>query len=423
MRGFHGCWRRSRYLDASAAVNTVPKLVKDLRLGRLAGTVSIVAPLIALLFTICLPAPAWANAAAPLRAPDNEGGAFIAGPTTLVVEHEELSFRCGDGECTFEAVYHVWNPGDAREDVVGAFYGIETDRLTATANGVDARHPLTPDQLRTVDDAVAVFDTAVARDTTIAREGFALGVDAHARGTLVFSGRMRPVSGTRGDVTGDTGMPPLETRHPWLGTRARSDRTARYAYALSPIRRWAGSPSIDVTVRCSDARSWGPGQDGWTVSHDDGGFVARRTIAARDASTLSFTVVESQGTSVLHGGPYLGIGARLDAEGFRARFGYEAAAPWWVIWSASAETNFDGTTTLVPLGEVASPDVMVVVPSVGLGAGVPVQFRSGARTRVGVRMQLTVSFPVLSIVLPVDVFPGADSGQRWQVALFAQASF
>jgi hypothetical protein len=367
--------------------------------------------------------PASANAAAPLYAPDDLGGAFIVRPTTLVVEHEELTFRCAERQCEFEAVYHVRNPGDSREEVIGAFYGIKTDQFAATANGVDARHPLTPDQLRAVDSAVGVFDPAVAHDTAIAREGFALGVDAHASATLVFSGRMAPVSGTDGNAVGYMGLPPLETRHPWLGTHARVDQTDQYSYALSPIRDWAGSPNIEVTVRCPDARFWGPGQDGWTASHEDGAFVARRTIAARDASRLSFTIVGRPGHTVLNGGPFVGIGDRLDAGQLRARFGYEMAVPWWVIWSASAETNFKGTTTLAALGEVASPDVMVIIPSLALGAGVPIQIRSGAATHVGVRLQLTVSFPVLSIVLPVDVFPGDSSDETWQVGLFAQASF
>ncbi len=367
--------------------------------------------------------PAWGNAAAPLPAPSHEGGAFIAQPTTLIVEHEDLRFRCTEGQCEFEAVYQVQNPGDAREEVVGAFYGIATDRFETTVDGVDARYPLAPAQTRAVDDAVAVFDPAVARDATIAREGFALGVGAHARVTLVFSGRMHPVAGTRGSVVGEPAIAPLTTRHPWLGTTARSDRTESYAYALSPIRHWGGSPNIDVTVRCASEHCWPSGQEGWTVNRDGGAFVARRTIAARDASILSFAIVGAPGTNVLHGGPLVGVGARLDAAEFRGRLGYEAAFPWWMIGSASVETNFKNAATFIALAEAATPDLFGFIPSLGIGAGLPVQVRSGAATLVGIRMQLTVSFPVVSIVLPVDAFPEAAERDRWQAGLFAQASF
>jgi hypothetical protein len=36
-------------------------------------------------------------------------------PLELAVEHEELTFRCHDVECDFEAIYRVENRTDARE--------------------------------------------------------------------------------------------------------------------------------------------------------------------------------------------------------------------------------------------------------------------------------------------------------------------
>jgi hypothetical protein len=367
--------------------------------------------------------PARANAPAPLvRVPTNEGGAFVAKQTTLVVEHEELTFRCDGETCAFRAVYQVLNPGDAREEVLGAFYGIAADHLTATADGADARRTLSADQLRAIDDAAAAIDPDALQGGDVTRQGFWLGVGPHARATLVFSGRMHPVVfDTRSDVLGEFALPPLWTRHPWLSTVPHEDTTDEFAYALSPIRSWAGSPTIDVAVRLPSAHYWAAGQQGWTTQEQDGDFVARRTIAAADASRLGFSVVHP-GTTLLNGGPLVGIGAGLDSGTVRGRLGYEIAIPWWVIWSASVETDFQGTTTIVPLGEVATPDFIVLIPSVGLGAGVPVQMRSGAGTYVGARMQLTVSFPVLSLVLPVDFFPGAPS-RTWQVGLLGQASF
>lgn len=346
----------------------------------------------------------------------------MAKQTSLVVEHEELTFRCDGETCAFQAVYRVLNPGDVREEVLGAFYGIAADHLAATADGADARRALTEDQLRAIDDAVAAIEPDTLQGGDVTRQGFWLGVDPHARVTLVFTGQMHPVVfDTRVDVLGEFALPALWTRHPWLSTVPRQDTTDDYAYALSPIRSWAGSPTIDVAVRVPSARYWAAGQQGWTAGEQDGEFVARRTVAAADASRLGFSVVHP-GTTLLNGGPLVGFGAGLDSGTVRGRLGYEIGIPWWVIWSASVETDFKGTTTIVPLGEVATPDLIFLIPSVGLGAGVPVQIRSGAGTYVGARMQLTVSFPVLSMVLPVDVFPGSSS-RTWQVGLLAQASF
>jgi hypothetical protein len=384
----------------------------------------IAALLLAVLLVFALTGVAAANAPAPfIRVPGKEGGAFVLQPTALAVEHEELTFRCEVGGCDFEAVYHVLNPTDAREEVLGAFYGIASRRLTATADGRDARRTLTAEQVRAVDDVVAAIDPAMAEPgEKTARMGFGLTVDAHARATLVFAGRVEPATfGTRSEQFGEFAFAPLQVRHLWLGTEARVDTSDEYEYALSPIRGWAGSPSIDVVVRCDRPDLWAEGQQGWAVAREGGARVARRTIPARDASILRFSLVKP-GTSLLLGGPLVGLGGRLDAPELRGRLGYEVAYPWWLITSAVVETSFQGRTTLVPLIEAATPDLVFLIPSLGLGVGVPVQLRTGEATRVGVRTQLTVSFPLLSLVLPIDVFPGAST-DGGQVALFGQASF
>jgi len=390
-----------------------------------------VAALSVLLVVLSCASQAWGNAAAPIDTCRNcgtEAGAFVVRPTALVVEHEDLEFRCDAHECVFIATYRVLNPGDVRVEALGAFYGIKTDRFAATVNGVDVRHPLTAEQVRAIDDAVATSHAEIAFlvffHREIIHEGFAIGVDAHARATLVFGGRMDAILVGSADIPPDGGLQPLWTRHPWLGRHAEGETVREYAYALSPIRSWGGSPNIDVAVRCPSASFWANGQHEWTVGNDDGGFVARRTIAARDASLLRFKVVDAPArTTVLHGGPLVGVGGRLDAKEFRARVGYEAAFPWWLVASASIESNFKDMASIIPVLEYASPNYAVILPSIGLGAGVPIQLRAGPGARAGARMQLTASFPMLSVVLPVDVFPGQSSSDTWQVGLFGQASF
>jgi hypothetical protein len=368
---------------------------------------------------------ASANAAAPLElSPSGNGGVFVAQPTALAVEHEDLTFRCDSGGCDFQAVYHVVNPTDARVDVLGAFFGLNAEGVSATADGGDARRTLTPDQDSAIANAVAPYDASLARtDASIAHVGFELAVDPHARATLVFAGHMRSVPRLDDEdlVTRELAFPPLEVRHLWLGTTARHAGVEEFAYALSPIRAWAGSATIDVAVHATSGRPWNEGQDGWTVTDEGGERVARRSVATRDAATLRFTLVRPA-TGILHGGPLIGVGARLDAPEARGRLGYEVAYPWWLIYSASVETSFKGRTTVVPVVEAATPNGAYVIPSVGLGAGVPVQFVSGQGARAGLRMQLTLSFPLVSVVFPVDVFPGAAS-DVWQAALFGQLSF
>jgi hypothetical protein len=356
--------------------------------------------------------------------PSGNGGVFVAQPTALAVEHEDLAFRSDSAGCDFEAVYHVVNPTDARIEVLGAFFGLNADRISVTVDGADARRTLTPDQDTAISNAVAPFDESLARtDPAIAHVGFQLAVAPRARATLAFAGHMRsvPRAGDEDLVTRELAFPPLEVRHLWLGTTARHEGVEEFAYALSPIRAWAGTATIDVSVHATAGRRWSEGQDGWTVTDESGGRVARRTVAASDASTLRFKLVRPA-TGLLNGGPLVGVGGRLDAPEFRGRLGYEVAYPWWLIYSASVETSFKGRTTIAPVVEAASPNGAYIIPSVGLGLGLPVQFASGQGARAGLRMQLTLSFPLVSVVFPVDVFPGA-SNDVWQAALFGQLSF
>jgi len=378
--------------------------------------------------TLALGPVAGANAPAPyVQVPTRLGGAFVQQATTLVVEHEELTFRCGGDavSCLFEAVYHVRNDGQAREVVLGAFYGIASTSIKIRAGGVDARRELTDEQSAAMDAAVKALDPAIAADygASVSRVGFTLAVDAHARVDLVFSGTTEPVRIENQQVLGEWAIPPLTTRHPWLATEERLDGSLDFAYALSPIRSWAGSPTIDVSVRFPGSLRWSGARGvAWKRTREGTDEVARATVAAADASTLRFGFVKP-GTTILWGGPLVGVGGRLDAKELRVRLGYEVAQPSWAIYSAAVETSFHGRTTLVPLAEAATPDLLFVIPSLALGAGVPVQLRSGASTLVGARAQLTVAFPIVSMVVPFDWFPAGTSADRFQISMMAQASF
>jgi hypothetical protein len=380
----------------------------------------------ALVVSLSMAPLARANAPAPfVRLPDRLGGAFVVAPTSLVVEHEELSFRCDTAfTCSFEAVYHVVNPGEAREEVLGAFYGIASTGVTIRADDHDARRELTAEQRAVCDAAVSAIEPKVVASygTALRSTGFTLGVDAHARAVLVFQGAMQPLLEMYG-MGHEFAFDAIVARHPWLSTSPHDDSSVEYAYALSPIRSWGGSPSIDVSVRVAKGARWGPLAGGaWTVALEGGATVARTTIAARDASVLRFGMVVP-GTAVLNGGPFVAAGGRVGPAELRTRLGYEIAGPTAVIYSGAVETSFHGRTTLVPVVELATPDIIIIIPSLGLGAGVPVQLRSGEATLVGARVQLTVSFPVVSLVIPFDWFPGGAGSEQAQVALLAQASF
>lgn len=373
-----------------------------------------------------LPARAFANAGVPFVVNRTSlGGAVVSEPTALVVESEDLTFRCELETCAFRAIYHVYNPTSTRQHVAGVFYGGVADQsVQVEARGADIRTRLAPEAIQATDATVQRIDPSLgAARNAFRRTGFTLVVEAGERVEVVFKGTMKPYYADLGREPYEFVIPALVVRHPLIMPELRTDAEHRYRYALSPIRSWGGSPVISVTVVLDPHTSWNTSGGGWQLFHEDGATVARRRIAASQASTLEFSYVRpGNDRGPIDGGPLLGVGARLDVRQFRMRAGWEAGWGSLFLGSAVVETDFSSRVTFVPTLEASTPNLMIVVPAIGAGVGLPVQLRSGGSPLVGLRMQGTLSFPALSLVFPVDYFPKGAGDDRWQLALFAQLS-
>ena len=75
---------------------------------------------------------------------------------------------------------------------------------------------------------------------------------------------------------------------------------------------------------------------------------------------------------------------------------------------------------LTPGLELATRSFMVIIPSLGIGAGMPIRLVDDRR--VGIRAQVTVHWPLLGWVTCFDVYPGPGFSEprRFQVAMLAQ---
>jgi hypothetical protein len=378
-------------------------------------------------------ASARANMAAPgMSGGEPTGGPVASKPTPLVVDHERLSFRCEEVErsarCSFEAAYRVRNPTGAREEVTGAFYGVSVADVRVTVDGAEALGDLPVELRRDLDRAVDRLDD-ITRPLPGGRAnrssaGFVIAVDPGASRDLVATGTMSPVSAYWGGSEEFT-ISGLLARHPVLSTKERSDTEYEFAYLLSPIRTWSGTPTIDVTIRYPS--SWtlatesGPAMVSWTHGSESGTAV---DSARLDASTAAHLAMHFgvPGTRLLNGGPFLGIGPRFSERGPRLRLGYEIGGPSWLAYALAGETNFEKDVTVIPSVEAMTPDIAVLIPSLAFGIGMPVQAKSGSPTLVGVRAQLALSFPFLSLVFPFDWYPASPSGGL-HTAMLAQVSF
>jgi hypothetical protein len=123
-----------------------------------------------------------------------------------------------------------------------------------------------------------------------------------------------------------------------------------------------------------------------------------------------------------HGGPLLGIGASFEPRArLLLRAGYELSSSRFTVHGLAMETDIR-RVLVVPYTDVGSPNVFLIAPSVALGLGAPL--RVWPDFRAGVRLQLTLSWPIVSLVGAFDAFPRMrDEPTVYYGAFLTQFSF
>jgi hypothetical protein len=398
--------------------------------------------LVTVVFVLLLARSAAANAAANFYRQADSAGALVMDNQGegLRVEHESLDLRCHEdyahfGACTFTATYDLVNDTDDAVTARGAFYGIDAgDSAKVTLDGRELPE-LRDQEARASIDATYKqnLERALIEDGPRHSEGrkvatFELTMAARGRGALTFTGVLHAVAKDWDrDAYQASG---LMTRHVYF-VKENGKTTGHYRYLVFPIRAWRGDPVIDVSVRTdSSLELYGAAPPGegvspserpekpvaWTT--DDAG-VHRARFRASEVSILDWTVVLPS-PRFIPGGPTLGIGGRLDKPELRMRVGVEASiVSTSFIEGLHFETDASKQWTLVPSIDAATPDIFIIIPSAGVGAGVPIRVESGQPVRVGGRLQATLHFPLLGVVFPIDYYP---SGNIWDLSLMARVS-
>lgn len=371
----------------------------------------------AVLFTASL---ANANIAASRPEPAVASGLETAG-TSLAVTAEELSITCVEGEghhepaCSFTATYTVTNATDAPQSALAAFASVRSENVHVRRDGVAIDRELSADErARLLGGPTRVPDDALSR------RGFDLTLPAGATAQLVVDGQLKPGR----FFVASYARSAVETRHPLLGSQVPRSSTFHLDYLVSPLRSWAAQPSVQVTVTLPKA---------WTtrfhvLSKQDARELAPALDASGESVTARFTLdgarddeleltLELPERVFFNGGVLLGVGGAFDStQRLRLRAGYQVAAPHWWLYSVTAETDARRELLLVAHVELATPSVLVVIPSASIGLGLPVRVLPDVRA--GGRVLASLHWPWVGLVAALDVFPGASDAV--QFSLLAQ---
>ena len=123
-----------------------------------------------------------------------------------------------------------------------------------------------------------------------------------------------------------------------------------------------------------------------------------------------------------NGGPFFAIGPRMDTVATRLRAGYEVGFGRSFVVAGAVETDARERVAFIPTVELASGR-WGRMASIGVAAGVPVQWRQNEPTWAGGRAQVTLSWPFASVLFTYDNYPTATPGYRTETAFAFQLSF
>ncbi|MFP2895412.1 hypothetical protein [Corallococcus sp. 4LFB] len=363
---------------------------------------------------VCLLAalPAAANVAASTRMPVTFTLSSGTARTRTEVLSEKLDFDCAEAEqeavCRFEARYRLRNGTPEAEVIDAAFLGARTrevrvrfdeEPLPVTEGQADSMGPTSP----------------------VERFGFTLTLPPGREGELVVRGLMQL---ERRFLPSGYVWPAVQARHVLLSSGPPRATHWDIDYLLGPIRTWAGNPELHITVRVPSSWEVGSSPDasartlpvatGWKLRHEGEQVVAERSLTAASAPEWLNVTLTKPRPWWTPGGVQLGLGARLgDGSRFMARLGYQLAAPESFLHSLSVETDFREEVVLTPLTQYATPQV-AIIPSFGLGLGIPVQVLP--EVRPGLRLLADLHFGPLGAALSWDHYPalreGTDSFSR-----------
>ncbi len=250
------------------------------------------------------------------------------------------------------------------------------------------------------------FDGRRAGTSTTVESGARVRVEVSARRT--FSTQMRWKNGP-------WVLPPMVSRHPFLGDTEASEHRGGYASLVlcaGSAVTYEGEVMFDAQGdRRVRSEVW---QRSEFVAADDS---APRTESDGDGERVRENVVgvsmglagrEDHRGVFQNGGPVLGLGARspLQGEGLRflLRGAYEVAVAEYFFGSVSVETDFESVFESLVV-DVASPELLVVIPSFHAGVGVVARQLGTRPPDFGLRLRVGGGIPAIGGDVDFDYWP------------------
>jgi hypothetical protein len=195
---------------------------------------------------------------------------------------------------------------------------------------------------------------------------------------------------------------------------------------VAPSRRTA-SYRPDVEVRAPDGfvgrvtprRDQGPvDEDRVEEGSVDKATIEEATVGKVNIEKVSVEEIDvtlrSAPRDVSPGGPVLALGEVVGRGAVVGRVGWEIFAPTSVAHGFAVDATTEGAVTVAYLPQIVTGS-WLLLPSLGLGLGLPVQLAPLLTS--GLRFQASLALPLVGLVTWLDVLPRAPEPLRGCVAL------
>lgn len=296
-------------------------------------------------------------------------------------------------------------PADAPRCAVRVTYTLVNQGAAPIEGGGSVVVDQSAHDLRVTLDGVATsaWTTAVASEGKSPPYGqappttFALSIGANATRVLAVAASF---DGVR--TTGRLGFKPSAVHARHLVLHTPSIRRILDVLIAAPAPELQ-APGFTSVAKLRAPRDWDiDGLDGWTEAPD----------GTRTSNVAELRVgLHMPQFPIRNGGVILGLGGTLgDDGGFRMRLGWEVAAPSWLLYQVSAETDARGRWNVTPL-VLAASNALLIIPSFGFGLGMPIQVRPD--TRLGVRIQLEAQILPIGFVASCDLWPKTSTSPSY----------
>ncbi len=369
-----------------------------------------------LLLIILIDKNVYSNAGGATEKPGMIGSPIVWQLADISVTKEDLDLKFYEDNnkryCRFTAVYYFKSNIDTVLNITGIFYSKKSSSIEIESNNMDSKYLIDSTSLKNIDSLINqksnrgglyYWDWKNAIKT-----GFRITYDSKSDNKMIVKGvvELEPTQ-----YWYSWASPSTYTRHPFLNKKA-GEGSYSMDYIVSPIKSWKSVGDINVSIELPS--NWIMTSNiskVLTIQHNDSikGCQLYKGILNNELPTTIFVSIDKP-SQLYIGGLSVGFN-KINSNSFSNRYSWEFGYynKHWSNWMVNIigivdyETDYKTYNQICATVMPSTPEMTLIIPSIGLGFGMPVRFQNN-RTYVGFRFRVDYYWTLFGISIAWDTF-------------------